>query len=173
MSAYLAEFDDLERLLSTARRMRCGMGRVLDAYTPFAVPELAGLVAENRRSSIGIAMLITGIIAAAFAFGLQWYSAVLSYPLNVGGRPLDSWPVFLLVPFEVALLASALAGVVAFLREGGLPRLYHPIFSVPAFERASQDRFFLLIAPLLPPSGDDLRRSLVESGALSVSEVSP
>ena len=85
-------------------------------------------------------------MVAVLAFGLQWYSAVIDYPLNSGGRPLNSWQVFLLVPFEVGVFAAALCGVVALLWSCGLPRLHHPLFEVPGFERATQDRFFLLAA---------------------------
>ena len=86
-------------------------------------------------------------MVAAFAFGLQWYSAVIAYPINSGGRPLNSWQVFWLVPFEVGVFAAALCGVIALFWSCGLPRLHHPLFEIPGFERATQDRFFLLATP--------------------------
>ena len=106
MSAVLfAEFAQVERLLAAARQIDRASDRVLDAFTPFPVPQLDELLTQDRfRSRIVLAMVVGGLSFAAIAFALQWYSAVVSYPLNVGGRPLDSWPVFLLVPFEVGCL---------------------------------------------------------------------
>ena len=120
---------------------------------------------KGSPSELGIApsriryvMLAGGLVVAAFAFSLQWYSAVIDYPINSGGRPLNSWQVFLLVPFEVGVFAAALCGVVAFLWSCGLPRLHHPLFEVPGFERATQDRFFLLPPPP-KESGEAITRS--------------
>jgi hypothetical protein len=114
-------------------------------------------------------MALAGFGAAAAMYGLQWYSAVVAYPLNSGGRPLHSWPVFTLVPFEFGVLAAALAGFATMLWACGLPRLNHPVHDMPQFERASQDRFLLLVAPKDGPA--PLRRRLEEAGALLVSEM--
>jgi len=112
------------------------------------------------------------LAVAAFAFALQYYSAVFAYPINSGGRPLNSWPVFLLVPFEVGIFSAALAGILAFLWSCRLPRLHDPLFAIPGFERATQDRFFLLATA---DNNDDatlaLRHLLEEAGALVVTEV--
>jgi hypothetical protein len=117
-------------------------------------------------------MLIGGLAVAFFAFGLQYYSAVFAYPINSGGRPLNSWPVFLLVPFEVGIFAAALAGIIAFLHSCRLPRLHDPLFAIPGFERATQDRFFLLAAAAQDDeAGRALRHLLEQSGALVVTEV--
>lgn len=140
----LAEFRDPGTLLEAARRARQAGMAPLDAHTPFKVEgleEALGLAAPAVRS----AMLIAGLGMAALAFGLQWYSAVLDYPLNLGGRPLDSWQAFLIPSFEVGVLAAGFAGVVGFLYGSGLPRPHHPVFSARGFERASQDRFFLSV----------------------------
>jgi hypothetical protein len=104
---------------------------------------------------------------------MQWYSAVVDYPLNVGGRPLDSWPVFLLVPFEVGMLLAALSGFVAFLWSCGLPRLHDPLFALPSFERATQDRFFLLAEAAPKRAAGGLRRAFEQSGAAAVTTVPP
>ena len=82
-------------------------------------------------------------------------SAVINYPYNSGGRPLDAWPAFMLVPFATGILVAAIAGFAAFLIETGLPRLHHPLFAVEGFERASQDRFVLALEP---PDGTTQRR---------------
>ena len=109
---------------------------------------------------------------AAFAYALQVYSAVWSYPYNAGGRPLHSWPVFLLVPFEVGVFAAALAGIITFFMACGLPSLHQPVFGVPGFERASQDRYFLLARARGEVEGvQALRALLEESGALVVTQV--
>ena len=116
-------------------------------------------------------MLCGGLATAAFAYFLQWYSSVIDYPLNTGGRPLNSWPVFLLVPFEVGMLAAALSGFVAFLWNCRLPSLYHPVFDTTDFARATQDRFFLLAAQTdAEERSASLREALKHLGALAVTE---
>ena len=168
----LAEFRDPDALLRAARLVRRDGHRALDALTPFPLPEVDEALAE-KPSRIRLAVLIAGFGMAAFAFWLQWYSAVINYPINVGGRPLDSWPVFLLVPFEVGMLAAALAGLIAFLVGCGLPRLHHPVFDVAGVERATQDRCFLLAQEAGGKPPNALRHLLEGSGALAVTEVRP
>ena len=106
-------------------------------------------------------MLIFAIGVAGFAYGLQFWSAVYAYPIHSGGRPLNSWPIFLLVPFEVGILAAAIAGFAALLVLCGLPRVNHPLFDWDAVERATDDRYFLLVdAPPEISEGDRLRTVL-------------
>ena len=169
-SPILAEFENAEALTDAARRIKDSGHQLVDAFTPFPVEGLAETFSV-QPSFIRWAMLIGGLTLAAIAYGLQWWSAVYDYPLNVGGRPLNSWPVFLLVPCEVGLLAAALGGLVTFFRQCGLPRLHHPVFDVAAFERASQDRFFLLAREAPDRSDESLRDLLLSSGALTVSEM--
>ena len=168
----LAEFRDPEALQASIAKVREAGHRALDAFTPYPVEGLAEVLG-TPPSRLRPAMLAGGLAVAAFAFGVQWYSAVVDYPLNLGGRPLFSWQVFLLVPFEVGVFAAALSGVVAFLWSSGLPKLHDPLFGVPGFERATQDRFFLLARPSL--EGDTpsvgLRHLLEEAGAAVVTEV--
>jgi hypothetical protein len=168
----LAEFETAEKTVDAARRVVHAGHRPLDAFTPFSVAELSELIPRDR-CRIRPLMLIMGLGTAAFAYWLQWYSAVFDYPLDVGGRALNSWPVFLLVPFEVAMLAAALAGFVTFLWECGLPRLYDSIFAVRGFERATQDRFFLLVQAQASAEPNALRHCLESLGAVSVTAVPP
>lgn len=167
----LAEFRDPGALRQALGRVKENRHRALDAFTPYPIEGLADELAI-APSRIRYAMLAGGLMAATFAFGLQWYSAVIDYPINSGGRPLNSWQVFLLVPFEVGVFAAALCGVIMLLWSCGLPRLHHPLFEVPGFERATQDRFFLLAAAEADDEAiRDLRHVLESSNAVVVTEV--
>ncbi|RAI58008.1 DUF3341 domain-containing protein [Roseicella frigidaeris] len=165
----LAEFRDPATLLDAARRARDAGWRDIDAHVPFAIeglPEALGLPPTRLR----LGMLGGGLAGFLLAYGLQWYSAVLAYPLDSGGRPLHSWPAFLVPAFEAMVLGAVLAGVVGFLLATGLPRLHHPVFAAHGFERASQDRFFLAIAD---PAVDAARLAALLDGLgpLSIREV--
>jgi len=140
----LAEFADATTLLAAARRAREAGLRALDAHTPFKVEGIEDALGLPG-TSIRTMMLIAGLGVAAAAFVLQWYSAVIDYPLDLGGRPLNSWQAFVIPCFEVGVLAAAFAGVAGFLWSSGLPRPHDLIFSARGFERASQDRFFLSV----------------------------
>ena len=164
----LAEFETPDALVRALRLARADGHRLLDAFTPFPLEELSGAF-PPPRNPVRLVMALAGFGAAAAMYGLQRYSAVYAYPLNSGGRPLHSWPVFTLVPFEFGVLAAAVAGFAAMLWSCGLPRLNHPVHDMPQFERASQDRFLLLVAPKDAPA--PLRRRLEEAGALLVSEM--
>jgi ActD protein len=166
----IAEFTNPEVLHAALRRVKEAGHQALDAFTPYPV--------EGLDEELGIApsriryvMLAGGLIVAACAFGLQWYSAVIDYPLNSGGRPLNSWQVFLLVPFEVGVFTAALSGFIAFLWSCGLPRLHHPLFEIPGFERATQDHYFLLAVAKAGEVAGDLRHILEAAGAVVVTEV--
>ena len=169
-----AEFGTPERLLAAIRRVRDAGYRELDAFAPFAVDGLSEAL-RLRPTRVRLAMAAGAVLGGGGAYLVEWLSAVVLYPLNTGGRPFHSWPVFTLVPFEVGVLAAALAGFVAFLWSCGLPRLHHPLFAAPGFERASQDRFFLLVGGA--PRSDAERRqlhNLMESvGAASIRELPP
>lgn len=167
----LAEFDDSLLLRDAVSRVRERGYLAQDAFTPYPVDGLAELLAVPP-SRLRHAMLAGGLLVAAAAFAMQWYSAAVAYPLNSGGRPLNSWQVFLLVPFEVGIFAAALSGVIALMWSCGLPRPHHPLFEIPGFERATQDHFFLLAGA--DDDGDAVRslRELLEgAGARVVTEV--
>ena len=170
--ALLAEFADPATMRAAAANLKHHLQyTVIDAFTPYPVDGLdEQLPAE--RSRIRVTMLVAGFSVAAVAFALQWYSAVISYPINSGGRPLNSLPVFVLVPFEIGIFAAALAGFMALLWATGLPRLHDPLFDISGFERATQDHYFLLASG--GDSGDsagELRELLRSAGAVRVTEV--
>jgi hypothetical protein len=138
----LAEFDDAAALLAAARALREAGYEELDTYTPYPVHGLDEVLALPR-SRIGFIVFPIAMAAAAFGYWLQWYCQAASYPLDVGGRPLNAAPAFVPITFETAVLFSAFAGFLSFFALTRLPALWHPVFEVPGFERASIDRFFL------------------------------
>jgi hypothetical protein len=174
MSAVLlAEFSDSTRLVEAARWASNAHYRLLDTFTPFPVAGVHDLL-EHRDSHIRVVMFIGGVAMAALAYGTEYFSAVINYPYNSGGRPLDAWPAFMLVPFATGILVAAIAGFAAFLFECGLPRLHHSLFAVEGFERASQDRFVLALER--PAAEEEARLAvqfLRDAGAVAVREVAP
>jgi Protein of unknown function (DUF3341) len=167
----LAEFAHAHRLREAAQAASRRGNKLLDAFTPFPVEGMAEML-DDRPSKVRVFMFAGGILIAAMALGGEYYTAVVNYPYNAGGRPLNSWPAFMLVPFATGILGASIAGFIRFLFETGLPRLHFPLFAVEGVERASQDRFFLAIEA---PEADDERREAMESlrgdGALAVREV--
>jgi hypothetical protein len=166
----LAEFEAQDGALGALRALSARGHRALDAFSPYPAPALAEAL-DAPRPRLGPPMLVAGAASAAIAYAVEWWSAVVDYPLNVGGRALNSWPAFLVAPVEVGFLTAAVAGLIAMFREGGLPRLHHPAFQVAQFERATQDRFFVLAETA--GSGPELRVCLEQAGALSVTELRP
>jgi hypothetical protein len=140
----LAEFADADALLAAASAARAAGFRRLEAYSPFPVEGL-GEALGFRRSAVALATLIGGVIGGVTGFVMQYYSAVIAYPINSGGRPLNSWPAFIPVTFELAVLGAAFAAFFGMLLMNGLPRLWHPLQQVHEFDLASRNRFFLCI----------------------------
>jgi hypothetical protein len=170
----IAEFSSAAELLDAALRARdAGLGVTIHAYSPCPVEGLdAVLGAEEGR--VALFTLLGGLGAGVATFALECYSAVYDYPLNVGGRPLLSWPAFLPPALEMTLAGAAVCGIAAMLIESRLPRFYHPLFDVKGFERSSSDRFFLLLSG--PEQSFDPRpvRSFLESlSPLSLAETEP
>jgi len=140
----LAEFESPETLLAAARRVREAGYRRIDACVPFPVEGLTEALGF-RRTGIPLLVLAGALSGAAGAYFMQWYAMGVWYPLNVGGRPLNSWPLFIPITFELAVLVGGLTAVLGMLALNRLPTPYHPLFNVPRFARATQDRFFLVI----------------------------
>ena len=140
----IAEFDNPKVLLAAAQRAHAEGYRKMDAYTPFPIEGLAEAIHVSRNRLPRI-VLIGGIIGAVVGFFMQYYAAVIDYPMNIGGRPFNSWPSFIPITFEVTILVAALTAVLAMFALNGLPQPYHPVFNVERFAMASRDRFFLCI----------------------------
>jgi len=168
--ALLAEFATAEQLLAAVAKVRQkAYARSVEVYSPFPVEGLADLLG-TRSSRIPFGMLVGAIAGGFGTYALEWYAAVIDYPLNIGGRPLASWPAFVPAAIEMSILGAAVVGVLSMLLGNGLPRVRHPLFAVPAFERASADRFFLLLHTAADDSVDS--RTLLQSLApISLSEV--
>jgi hypothetical protein len=140
----LAEFPSADSLCAAARHVReHGYTRV-EAYSPFAIEGLDEIVGADK-GWIAPLTLLGGLLGGAGTYFLQWYAAVVDYPIDIGGRPLHSWPAFIPATFEITILGAALAAVVTMLVANGLPRLHHPLFEVEEFELASRNRFFLCL----------------------------
>jgi hypothetical protein len=140
----LAEFEHAEEVVEAAQKAYAEGYRRLDAYSPYPVeglPEAIGF----RRSRVPLITLIGGLIGGSGAFFMCCYPNVWGYPLNIGGRPYYSWPMFIPITFELTVLFSALFCVFGMFALDGLPMPYHPVFSASHFAQASQDRFFLLL----------------------------
>jgi hypothetical protein len=157
----LAEFPSAEALCAAARRARENGYTRVEAYSPFAIEGLDDIVGADK-GWIAPLTLLGGILGGAGTYFLQWYAAVVDYPLNIGGRPLHSWPAFIPATFEVTILGAAVAAVLAMFVLNGLPRLYHPLFEVEEFELASRNRFFLCLPARDPVFAPGPARDLLE-----------
>ncbi len=140
----MVEFDTPEELITACEKAYAEGFRRMDAYAPMPVEGLAEAIGY-KRNKVAFCVLIGGICGVLFGFGLLEWITVVAYPHNVGGRPLNSWPAYIPIIFECMILFSALTAMVSMFAMNGLPRPYHSVFNVPAFERASVDKFFLCI----------------------------
>ena len=140
----MAAFGDEESLMDAVRRTRGAGYEHIDAYSPFPVEGLAEALGP-RRNWVPAITLVGGILGLLTGYFLQYWAAAIAYPINVGGRPLNSWPMFVPITYEVTILFAAWTALIGMLILNGLPRPYHPTFNVPEFARASQDRFFVVV----------------------------
>jgi hypothetical protein len=169
----LAEFEHPEELVAAAERARAEGYTKFDAFTPQPVEGLSEAMA--LRPSLMPKIVAAGaVLGALTGYFLQYYVSVVDWPLNVGGRPLHSWPAFIPITFELAVLFGAGAAFLGMLALNGLPRPYHPVFNVPRFAYASRNRFFLLIRAEDERFHPDRTRRFLESlRAHEIAEVAP
>lgn len=146
----MAEFDSPTSLVAAARRTNEAGYKRVEAYTPFPIEELTEALHHHHHDRLPLLVLIGGLVGGASGFALQYYASVISYPLNIGGRPLLSWPSFIPVTFEMTILFAAFCAVLGMLGLNGLPMPYHPVFNVERFSGASRNRFFLAIQSIDP-----------------------
>jgi hypothetical protein len=158
----MAEFEDPTSLVTATERAHREGYRRMDAYSPFPIEELHHALG-SKPSRLPLIVLIGGLIGCIGGYALEYWSSVIAYPLNIGGKPLHSWPAFIPVTFECTILAAALSCVLGMLALNGLPMPYHPVFSVPRFALASRNRFFLCIESTDPKFDIDATRHFLDS----------
>jgi hypothetical protein len=167
----IAEFRDDQSLVEAAARATAEGYCNVDAYAPFSVPGLADALGF-RKDRVALITLLGGIVGGIGIYFLQWYSAVIDYPINSGGRPLHSWPAFIPATFECTMLGAALAAFFGLLILNGLPKLHHPIFNAADFDLATRNRFFLCVESADPRFERSATRRFLEAlDPLRVSEV--
>jgi hypothetical protein len=169
----MAEFDDPGGLVHAAKRVYAEGYRNIDTFSPYPIEEAWEAIGQHdRRMSVivlagGLAGLLTGV-------GLQEWVHLFAYPINIAGKPLNSWPQFVPVTFELTILFASIAGVIGMLALNGLPMPYHPVFNVARFERATRDKFFLLVEAADPKFDRAKTRDFLKGlNASEVSEVEP
>lgn len=171
----IGRFETPDALLEAINALREQNAAIqLEAYAPYAVEGLSEALGLGA-SKIPLFTLIGGVIGGLGGFFMQWYAAVVSFPVNIGGRPLNSWPMFIPVTFEMAILCAALAATFGMLAINGLPRLYHPVFNARCFDLATRDRYFLCIRTTHRQAGGFdaayYRQRLEDLGAAASDEV--
>jgi hypothetical protein len=170
----MAEFADATTLVAAAKRTQSEGFRKYDAYSPYPIHELFEAM-EIKDKRVSLFVLFGGITGCLAGFGLCYWVSVIAYPLNIGGRPFNSWPSFIPVTFEVTILLASLTAVLSVILLSGLPMPYHPVFNVQRFaERASQDGLFLAIEADDPKFDREKTRAFLESlGAREVNDIEP
>jgi hypothetical protein len=140
----MAEFDSASDLVAAARKTHEAGYKKIDAYSPFPVEELAEAIGFHKNR-VPLVTLIGAMVGGLTGYLVQYWIAVVDYPVNIGGRPYHSWPSFIVVTFEMTILFGGISAVLGMLALNGLPMPYHPVFNVPRFAMASKDRFFLIV----------------------------
>jgi hypothetical protein len=167
----MGEFHSSEELIEAVHKAREAGFLCMDAYTPYPIEELSEALGHHRSKLPGI-VLAGGVLGALGGYALQYWTQVMVYPMNIGGRPVHSWPAFIVPTFETTILGAALSAILGMFFLNGLPHPYHPVFNVPRFALASRDRYFLVIESRDPKfERDAVRRLLLDLHATEVSDV--
>lgn len=167
----LAEFNSPSEILTATRRAYSEGYRKMDAYTPFPVHDLPAALGM-RKNAVPFITLLGGILGGGTAFLLQWWINSIAYPINIAGRPMFSWPSFIVVTFEMTILFASLSAFIGSLALNGLPLPHHPIFNSQEFAAATRDKFFLCIEATDPRfDRDETERFLQTLNAHVVTEV--
>lgn len=167
----VAEFDDPTDITVAAQRVKDAGFTRFEAYSPYPIEELSEIVVK-RNTRLPWLIFLGGAIGFLSGLGLQYYTHVIDYPINVGGRPLASWPSFIPVTFELTILFASLTAVFGMIALNGLPQPYHPVFNIPRFDLASRNRFFLVIEAKDPKfDRDEATRLLLGLNSREVSDV--
>jgi len=164
----LAEFDSAQALLTAAHKVRAAGFTQTDAFSPMPIHGLAEALGfrEHKVPKVTLAAGITGALAG---YGLQYWTQVIAYPMNIGGRPFHAWVSFIPPAFETTILFAAFSAAISMLALNGLPQPYHPLFNHDGFKRATQNGFFLAIEATDPRF--DVERTRVFLAELNAREV--
>jgi hypothetical protein len=167
----IAVFDDAELLTAAAKTMRERGYRRMDAFSPYPIHGLAEILGM-KKTRLPWVVLAGAAAGAILAYGLILYSVEIDYPINIGGRPLHSWPAFVVIAFESGILGAALAGFFGMLAANGLPQYYHPVFNAEHFTYARGGKFYLLVETADPKYRKGITKGqLTRLGAETVDEV--
>ena len=158
----MAEFDNPTDLVAAARRTYEEGYRKINGYSPFPIEELSEAIGFTH-TKLPLIVLLGGIVGCVGGYLMQYYLEAIEYPLNVGGRPFHSWPSFIPITFETTVLCAALAAVFGMLALNNLPQPYHPVFNVPSFALATNDKFFLAIESKDPKFNYDTTKLFLQS----------
>jgi hypothetical protein len=164
----LAEFDTPAQLVAAAKRAHAEGYRQIDTFSPFPIEEAWEAIGHRDRR-LSFIVLMGGIVGGLSGYGLEYWVHSIAYPVNIAGKPLNSWPQFIPVTFEMTILIAAISAVLGMIVLNGLPMPYHPVFNVPRFEHASRDKFFLLVESRDPKF--DRQRTFEFLKALDPSEI--
>jgi len=167
----MAQFDSPSTLVAAAREAYAAGYRQINGYSPFPIEELSDAIGF-KRTTLPLIVLAGGIIGAVGGFFMQYWMEVIDYPINVGGKPFNSWPAFIPITFECTILCAAFAAVFGMLALNKLPQPYHPVFNAPNFALATRDSFFLVIESKDPKfDHDEAMRFLKSLEARDVCDV--
>jgi Alternative complex III, ActD subunit len=167
----MAEFETPTELVKACKAAYTEGYREMDAYSPFPIEEASEAIGFHK-SAVPLVVLVGGILGGLSGFGLQYWINVIAYPLNIGGKPYDSWPAFIVPTFELTILFAGVIGMIGMFALNGLPRPYHPLFNVDAFSAVTRNRFFLCVEAADPKFDLAATQQFMQSlKPLSISEV--